>query len=109
MSSYPPANYYTEEEVNSYNGIKNIIYIGSIVLLCLSALNFIFARKMYIHLFTAACIPAQIFILYGLVPENYTDWIKWSLVGMDKLSFIGGFKVGIDADLATTQHFGYSI
>lgn len=64
---------------------------------------------MYVHLFVAATVPAQIFVLYGLAAEGYTDWIKWSLLGIDYLAFIGGFKVGTGADLATTAHFGYSI
>lgn len=49
------------------------------MLLGISGFNFVFVTKMYVHLFVTACIPAQIFILYGLVAESYTDWIKWSL------------------------------
>lgn len=72
------------------------------MLLGISGFNFVFVTKMYVHLFVTACIPAQIFILYGLVAESYTDWIKWSLQDLGKLAFIGGFKVGTDSDLPTT-------
>lgn len=72
------------------------------MLLGVAAVNFLFVSKMYVHLFVAACVPGQIFVLYGLVAEGYTDWIKWSLEDLGKLAFIGGFKVGTDADLPTT-------
>ena len=48
---------------------------------------------MYIHIIGSVCLPAQIFIYYGLVAERYTDWIKWSLDGLYKIAFIGGFII----------------
>lgn len=66
VASYPPANYYSDEEISSFTYLKNIIYSCSIVLLCLSAFNFLFPRKMYIHLILGACLPAQLFIYFGL-------------------------------------------
>lgn len=73
--------------------IKNIIYVGCIILLCVCGLNVLFVRKMYVHLFSAAVIPAQVYIFYGIAMENSTDWIKWSLQGLGPVSFIGGFRV----------------
>lgn len=74
--------------------MKRVIYVGCIILLILCGFNFVFPRKMYIHIFPAACIPAQLYIYYGLASENYTDWIKWNLYDLSRLSFIGGFKIG---------------
>lgn len=109
LSSYPPANYYADSEVSSLTTLKNAVFVCGLILLILCAINFLFVRKMYIHLIISACMPAQIFILYGLAAENNTDWIKWSLERVDYLAFIGGFKIGTGVDLAATQHFAYSI
>jgi hypothetical protein len=65
-------------------------------------LNILFIKKTYIHIFPSASLPGQIFIIVGLVSETYTDWIKWSLSGLDKLAFIGGFRVGIDSNMPVT-------
>lgn len=60
------------------------------------------------HIISAVCFPAQIFILYGLAMEQYTDWTKWNFNGFSQLAFIGGFKLGTYSDLTLTEHFGYS-
>lgn len=62
---------------------------------------------MYIHIFLAACLPAQIFIIFGLGLENITDWVKWSLSEFDYLAFIGGFYIN-GSSANTTDTFGYS-
>jgi hypothetical protein len=48
---------------------------------------------MHLHIIVAACIPAQFCIVYGLVLEKYTDWIKYSINGLLPTAFIGGFKI----------------
>lgn len=63
---------------------------------------------MYIHLFSAAVIPAQVYIFYGIALENSTDWIKWSLQGLGPVSFIGGFRVS-DSEMETSAFLEYSI
>jgi hypothetical protein len=65
-------------------------------------LNILFIKKTHIHIFLSASLPAQIFIIIGLVSEKYTDWIKWSLSGFDELAFIGGFKVGNGSNMSVT-------
>ena len=44
--------------------------------MALCALFLIFPRRMYMNLITFACIPSQIYIAYGIAPEEITDWIK---------------------------------
>lgn len=102
ISSYPPAVYYSDSEVTSFLTNKNVIYYGCIALLCLAAFNLIFVKKMYMHILSAVCFPAQIFILYGLAIEQYTDWTKWNFNGFSQLAFIGGFKLGSSSDLPLT-------
>jgi hypothetical protein len=91
ITSFPPANYYEEQTMSTYATLQKIIYASAIVLLSLCLLNILFIKKTHIHIFLSASLPAQIFIIIGLVSEKYTDWIKWSLSGFDELAFIGGF------------------
>jgi hypothetical protein len=49
---------------------------------------------MHLHALTVVYLPAQIFITFGVVADQYTDWIKYSLQGMSYPALVGGFSFG---------------
>lgn len=49
---------------------------------------------MHLHGVTYIYIPAQIFITYGLVADQYTNWIKFALTDTFYPALIGGFSFG---------------
>lgn len=62
---------------------------------------------MHLYVIISVCLPAELFIVFGLGLENITDWIKWSLSGFNLLAFVGGFELNSSLD-AGTDTFGYS-
>lgn len=57
----------------------------------------------------AVWLPAQIFILYGLMIRKHTDWIKNSLETSSIFALTGGFKLLDFEALPFLEHFNYSI
>jgi predicted nucleotide-binding protein (sugar kinase/HSP70/actin superfamily) len=81
--------------------MRNVLYVGCIILLVLCGINFVFPRKMYIHIFPFACIPAQLYIYYGIAAESVTDWINYCIYNLYSVGFIGGFKAGTGSTTTT--------
>lgn len=51
-------------------------------------------KKMHLHALTVVYIPAQIFVTFGLVGDEYTDWIMYVLQNISYPALIGGFSLG---------------
>ena len=49
---------------------------------------------MHLHILSVVYLPAQIFITFGVVAEQYTDWIKYALQGITYSALVGGFTLG---------------
>jgi hypothetical protein len=49
---------------------------------------------MHLHALTIIYTPSQIFITYGLVADQYTDWIQYSIKNMSYSALVGGFTLG---------------
>ena len=92
LATYPPAIYYSDTIITSFNSLK---YYLSILLACLLILSFVLVpKKMHLHSLTFVYIPAQIFITFGVIDEMYTDWVKYTLQNCSNSAMIGGFTFG---------------
>lgn len=92
LDTYPPAVYYSPSIFSKFDRLQYNITALSI---CLIVLSFILIpKKMHLHALTVVYIPAQIFITFGLVADDFTDWIMYSLQNISYAALIGGFSLG---------------
>lgn len=70
-----------------------MLYLSNIVLLVICAVNFRFVKRMYIHIFVGVWLPAQIFLFYGMMIREYTDWLKYTLENNGIFALAAGFKI----------------
>jgi hypothetical protein len=49
---------------------------------------------MHLHSLTVLYIPAQILLTYGLVADDFTDWIKFCIKNIKSTSLVGGASFG---------------
>jgi hypothetical protein len=92
LNTYPPAVYYPPSTSAEFSQLQ---YDLTAVSICLLVLAFILVpKKMHLHVLSVAYLPAHVFITYGLVADQYTDWIKYSLQNTRYSALIGGFSFG---------------
>ena len=92
VDTYPPAVYYSPSVFSNFDRLQYNITALSI---CLIVLSFILVpKKMHLHALTVVYIPAQIFVAFGLVADEYTDWIMYVLQNTSYPAMVGGFSLG---------------
>jgi hypothetical protein len=98
LNTYPPAVYYSPSVTSQFTQLQ---YDTAALSICLLVLSLILVpKKMHLHALTVIYLPAQIFLSYGLVADDYTDWIKYTIQNTSYSALIGGFSYG---NCCTTQ------
>lgn len=92
VDTFPPANYYPDTTLDKFTLYKTYLTALSIAILVFCFI--LIPKRMHLHSVTLLYIPAQVFLTFGLVPQQYTDWIQFTIQYLRQSSLIGGFSMG---------------
>jgi hypothetical protein len=92
LSTYPPATYYPDSTLARFTLLQK--YTTGLAVGLLALCLVLIPRKMHLHSATLGYVPAQIYILYTLIPSAYTDWVQYVLQTVARPALFGGYTMG---------------
>ena len=92
ISPFPPADYYPDNTLATFTAYRNYLNALAIALLVLSVV--LVPKRMHLHALSSAYLPALLYIGFGILPANYTDWVQFTLQDMGVQAMIGGVSLG---------------
>ncbi len=92
ISTYPPADYYSDPTLKQFDLYQN--YISALCLALLVICFVLIPKRSHLHNISLVYLPAQIFIVYGVLPSSETEWILYTLKSLRWSALVGGFSFG---------------